>query len=150
MGIRVATRVGSDAFPSPALSGFVRPDWASPASTVLCILPSPLSLFVSCVYFAVVILTAQQSARLGKRTTAKDANDAKVKTKATTHLKRDPSLNPATVRDKKASTAINEDAGKRKPSASIFERINRLSHPKLWRWNHSSSNERPGSPSRRS
>ena len=52
-------------------------------------------------------------------TTAKDAKHAKVKTTATTHLNRDPSLNLATNSDSKSGTAINEDAAKPKPNASI-------------------------------
>jgi len=52
-------------------------------------------------------------------TTAKNAKHAKVKTTATTHLKRDSSLNLATNSDSKAGTAINEDAAKPKPNASI-------------------------------
>ena len=47
-------------------------------------------------------------------TTAKDTKYAKVETTGTIHSRRGPSWNPATVRDSKASTAINEDAGKPK------------------------------------
>ena len=76
-----------------------------------------LSLFVSFAYFAVVNSTAHRSAGRGKITTAKDTKYAKVEATERIRLERGPSWNPATVRDSKASTAINEDAGK--PKARI-------------------------------
>ena len=71
-----------------------------------------LSLFVSFAYFAVVHSTAHRSAGRGKITTAKDTKYAKVEATGRIHLKRGPSWNPATNRDSKASTVVNEDAGK--------------------------------------
>ena len=73
-----------------------------------------LSLFVSFACFADVNSTAHRSAGRGKITTAKDTKYAKVEATRRIHLKRGPSWNPATVCDSKASTAINEEAGKPK------------------------------------
>ena len=81
---------------------------------------SPLSFFVSFVFFAVVISTAKKSARRERMTTAKDAKYAKVKETATIHLKRDPSLNPATECARRRETAIKEDVGKPTSRASII------------------------------
>ena len=65
-------------------------------------------------------MTAHQSVLPERMTTAKNAKHAKVSTTATTHLKRDPCLNPVTVRDSHASAAINKGAAKPKPNASII------------------------------
>jgi hypothetical protein len=57
--------------------------------------------------------------RAGKLTTAKDTKYAKTEATGRIPLKQGPSCNPTTVRNSMASTAINEDAGKRKPRVDL-------------------------------
>ena len=57
--------------------------------------------------------------RTGKLTTAKDTKYAKTEATGRIPLKQGPSWGPTTVRNSMASTAINEDAGKRKPRVDL-------------------------------